>query len=210
MAKCRPLAHSKAKRNAFELFERLRTLGRRTLAPTPRIRTTSHSCDSHRTRRTSLTTGATTSRTVCAPGEEHPVIEAHLTKYRSLLPTLALIFQVADYETGPVGLEAVERAAAWCALLEGHARRVYSSVAAPDVAGAKALLGKIRSGALGHPFSARDVYHRGWAGLAGSEPTRAAIALLEDLGWVRRVRSETPGRAREDVHLHPRLRKRGS
>jgi putative DNA primase/helicase len=35
-------------------------------------------------------------------GEEHPAIEAHLAKYRSLVPSLALICHLADGAAGPV------------------------------------------------------------------------------------------------------------
>ena len=63
-------------------------------------------------------------------GQDHPIISQHLSKYRSLMPSLALIFHasvIADSkETIPqVGITAVEQAAAWCAYLESHARRIY-------------------------------------------------------------------------------------
>ena len=199
--------NSEAKRNAAELFERLahadpQDLGADVSDPdvTPFVRFTDKAQKFFDDWRNELENRLRT-------GDEHPAIEAHLVKYRSLLPSLALIFQLVDHETGPVALESAERAAAWCALLEAHARRIYGAVVAPDLAGAKTLLGKIRSGKLEHPFQARDVYHHGWAGLAGAEPVKAAIATLGDFGWVRTKVAHTAGRPRTDIHVHPCLRK---
>ena len=53
-------------------------------------------------------------------------------KYRSLMPSLALIGHlidgVAGGTTGPVSRAAAARAVAWCEYLQGHARRLYASV----------------------------------------------------------------------------------
>ena len=47
--------------------------------------------------------------------DEHPIIIAHLAKYRLLMPSLALIFHLCDAdELCPVTLEASKRAAWWC------------------------------------------------------------------------------------------------
>lgn len=60
---------------------------------------------------------------------DHPFILQHLSKYRSLMPSLSLIFhliRVADKTGGgDVSLEAAAQAAAWCEYLESHARRIY-------------------------------------------------------------------------------------
>ncbi len=57
---------------------------------------------------------------------------SHVAKYRSLMPSLALIGHlidgVAGGPTGPVSGGAAARAVAWCEYLQGHARRLYASV----------------------------------------------------------------------------------
>lgn len=58
------------------------------------------------------------------------IIVEHLSKYRSLMPSLALIdhiIKVADLKKaqGGVSLESAQKAAAWCDFLEAHARRIY-------------------------------------------------------------------------------------
>jgi putative DNA primase/helicase len=141
-------------------------------------------------------------------GEEHPAIEAHLAKYPSLMPSLALLFHLADTDTvpvGPVTARSAQRAAAWCDLLEAHARRVYQVVTAENLRAARTLLGKIRAGRLPSPFGARDVYRAGWAGLTNRQVVDEALALLDDHGWVRRAEVETRGRPRTEYTAHPSL-----
>src|SRR5262249_25469479 len=64
-----------------------------------------------------------------------------LGKYRSLMPTLALIFHLVDIAdgsgSGPVSMQAAGMAAAWCDYLEAHARRVYGMVASLQVQAAR-------------------------------------------------------------------------
>lgn len=143
-------------------------------------------------------------------GEEHPAFEAHLVKYRSLVPSLALINHLIDTGMGPVELEALERAIRYADHLEAHARRVYSSIAMPDVDAAKTLLAKLKAkrvqedGEPLNPFRARDVYRKGWAGLTESGTVHSAIDLLEDFGWLqRRTEGQTGGRDRAEVYVHP-------
>jgi hypothetical protein len=142
--------------------------------------------------------------------DESPLIESHLAKYRSLMPSLALLFHLIEVVDGagvsPIRLHAAHLAAEWCALLEAHARRIYSCVADPDLEPARALGDRIRAGALQSPFAYRDVYRRGWSNLDSPEAAKRAVVALEDLGWVRIVESrETGGAPRVDVHIHPRL-----
>jgi putative DNA primase/helicase len=136
-------------------------------------------------------------------GEEHPAIEAHLVKYTKLMPTLALIFHLADGIPGAVSLASAQRAAAWCDLLEAHARRVYASVTAEKLRAARALLSKLRSGKLISPFTARDVYRAAWAGLSDREVVEEALNTLADHGWLRDATVETSGRSRHEYHIHP-------
>jgi putative DNA primase/helicase len=142
--------------------------------------------------------------------DENSLIESHLAKYRKLMPALALLFHLADIadgrEGGPISLASAELAVKWCALLEAHARRIYSCVVEPDLESARALAEKIKDGALPSPFQIREVYRHGWASLDDPHTARRAVGILQDLGWVRSVEiAQTGGAPREDVHIHPRL-----
>ena len=64
--------------------------------------------------------------------EEHPIIIQHLSKYRSLMPSLSLIFHLINIADGKkendISLDVTQKAAACCAYLESHARRIYGMV----------------------------------------------------------------------------------
>jgi putative DNA primase/helicase len=124
----------------------------------------------------------------------HPALVCHLSKYRSLMPSLALLFELADAAadnraTQSVSLRHAQQAAAWCEYLESHARRIYSCVVTPQLRAARDLASKIKRGQLAGPFSLRDVYLKGWSGLDTPEAVRQAVEVLEDAGWIRSLPS---------------------
>jgi len=130
-------------------------------------------------------------------GELHPALISHLSKYRSLMPSLALLFHLAETagssNAGTVSLASAKRAAAWCEYLESHARRVYSCIVTPQLRAARELADKIkrrRVGAEGF-FSCRDVYLKGWSGLDSPEAVKQASEVLQDAGWVRDLSGES-------------------
>jgi len=118
---------------------------------------------------------------------EHPAFEAHLSKYRKLVPALALLIHLANRDTGPVSLVALEKAVLWAIYLEAHARRIYAAVLRPDTAAARELVKHLKRGELAERFTLRETYRKGWAGLASKEDAEAAAEILCDLGWIRAV-----------------------
>jgi hypothetical protein len=152
----------------------------------------------------------TTHERIVRSCDEHPVVISHLAKYRSLLPSLALLFHVVsavDRGTGgPVTIEATERAIAWCAYLEAHARRVYESVTAGPRVAARVLAGKLRAGKLTSPFASREILRAQWSGLTARDEIAGALGLLESLHWVRpeHVPATTRGgRSTTRYHINP-------
>jgi putative DNA primase/helicase len=143
--------------------------------------------------------------------EYHPAFEAHLSKYRSLAPTLALLCHLADldYEanTRPmqVGIEPTLRALAWCEYLEKHAQRVYAAILDPCLAAARELARHMRAEDLPTVFTAREVYLKGWRLLDG-DGTQKALEYLEEMGYVRSERRETGGRPQTLWHINPALK----
>ena len=139
-------------------------------------------------------------------GEMYPALEAHLAKYRKLVPGLALISHVANGEHGPVSERAVLRALAWAEYLETHARRAYASVTQADAESARALLTRIRRGEVPDPFVRRDVYLKHWAHLSTPEETHQAVRLLVDLDCLREERQETGGAPKTLYRINPKVR----
>jgi putative DNA primase/helicase len=130
--------------------------------------------------------------------ELHPALISHLSKYRSLLPSLAVLFHLADAATGDGDADAVSihhtrKAAAWCEYLQSHARRVYSCVVTPQMRAARELAEKIKQRKVGTDgfFSCRDVYLKGWSGLDSPEAVRQAAEVLRDAEWLRDLRDES-------------------
>jgi putative DNA primase/helicase len=137
-------------------------------------------------------------------GELHPAIESHIAKYRGLIPRLALITHLIDVGKGPVGHAAVLRALMWVEYLEAHALRLYGAGAEPGRAAARAILSKLRAGALKDRFTARDVHRPRWAGLDDHEHVQLGLDLLRDHDWIVPIELETGGRPRVEYAINPR------
>lgn len=137
-------------------------------------------------------------------GDLHPAMEAHLAKFRSLVPTLALLIHLADSpQGGPVTHVALMTACAWAEYLESHAARLYSQSLAPGTAAAIELDKHLKD--LPDGFTARDVYTRNWHRL-NRESTYAALQVMEDYGRIRGEQAAGPGRPTTRYVVHPKLR----
>lgn len=142
----------------------------------------------------------------------HPALVAHLAKYRSLLPTLAGLFELADCaaesrDVSNINLIHTRQAAAWCEYLESHAKRIYSCVTSPDVHAARLLAGHIEREDLEETFSTREIYaaHH-WSSLDTPERVRGALGVLADGSWVRAVEQKSAfGRPSELWQVNPKV-----
>ncbi len=140
-------------------------------------------------------------------GEEHRVIIAHLSKYRSLVPSLALTLHLADRRSGPVTAQSLQTALEWAEYLESHARRIFASLGRQNDESAKALAAHIRRQDLKSPFTVRQVYNmHHWAELEDKASAQAAVDVLVELGWLAEQRRETGGRPLVEYFVNPMLR----
>jgi putative DNA primase/helicase len=143
--------------------------------------------------------------------DEPPYLLEHLSKYRSLMPSLAHIdhlINVADgKDEGDVSLSATERAAGWCEVLESHARRIYALIGDVNQRAAAALAEKIQKGKLQDGFTIRDIYHqKHWHLLSKKEVVVEACAELIDAGWLKQEELEIPGRQPKIIHrINPKI-----
>lgn len=142
---------------------------------------------------------------------EAPAMRAHISKYRSLFPSLALLFHLADgLESFAVGIEHTRQAAAWCGFLESHARRIYGTFGTPAEKAARNLLARLESGVLGAEgcFTPREAYRHHWAKLGTPEEVRAAAEVLVSAGWLRPLEpdAEQTGRPSEAYLVFPEVR----
>jgi putative DNA primase/helicase len=142
-------------------------------------------------------------------GDLSPAIETVLAKYRSLVPSLALLIHCVDVpEGGPVGLTALIKACAWTEYLESHAHRIYSAKLAPAILSARALAAKIKAGKLADRFTVRTVYQNGWSRLSTTELAQQGINLLVELDWLRAINDPTAtvgGRPKTVYQINPAI-----
>jgi len=134
-----------------------------------------------------------------------PQFAAHLSKYRGLVPRLALIHHLASGDTGRVSRRAVLAALAWAEYLEAHAARAYASLTRAETDVASAIMRRIRKGDLKNGFTDRDVYRNGWSGLTNRESVGAGLKLLEDYDWLASERLTTGGRPSTVWYINPSI-----
>jgi putative DNA primase/helicase len=143
--------------------------------------------------------------------ELHPALTAHLAKYRSLMPSLALLSCLAgEPQRESISLDDARRAAALCEYYESHARRMYSCVITPQMRAAHELAGKIKQHKVGAngSFSCRDIYLKGWSGLTSPELVGQAAEVLEDAHWIKRLADQqkpTGGRPPDRYAINQRV-----
>jgi putative DNA primase/helicase len=146
--------------------------------------------------------------------DDHHLLLEHLSKYRKLMPALALILHVIDLADGKqsdgISVENAERACALCEYFESHARRIYALVTDIDTLAAAILAKKIEDGKLRDGFTSRDVYRqKGF--LKDREIAKIACDELLESGWLREVeKSVAKGQKRKISYLiNPKIN-RGS
>jgi len=131
-------------------------------------------------------------------GDLGSLLAGHLSKYRSLMPSLAGLFEIASRRLG--GFEGFDGgqeicristsntvlAMRWCIYLEDHAHRVYG-LTNTEVRAALDLLAKIRHRAIGKDgfLTAREISQAGWKWLDTPEKVRNATDVLIKAGYLR-------------------------
>jgi len=141
--------------------------------------------------------------------DDDPIMLEHLGKFRSLFPSLALIFHLIDIAdgntSGDISLKAAKQAAAWCDYLESHARRIYGYVSDIGIKAAESLLLKITKGKLQDGFTVRGVYRNQWHLLNDKEIVQKACDELVDVDCIREREIQGSGRPKIIYQINPKL-----
>ena len=132
-----------------------------------------------------------------------PALESHLSKYRKLVPALALVNHLADHGVGAVSEAATLRALAFAEYLELHARRAYAAGSEAESAAAKVILARLRKGEIADGFTLRDIHQKGWSNLSDRDQVKAGLDLLTDLDWLAAKTEQTGGRPRVSYTINP-------
>jgi hypothetical protein len=145
--------------------------------------------------------------------EDNEMMHEHLSKYRSLMPSLALIFHLVEVAEGKVKgsvtLEAAQKAAQWCDFLEAHARRIYGLVSDISIKAASCLAAKIAKGEIQEGFTIREVRRKEWSFLTDTNIIRAACEELCDAGWLReqQLDATSTSKGKTVFLINPRAKK---
>ena len=142
--------------------------------------------------------------------DHKPAFASHIAKYRSLMPSLALIFHLVNLAdgtvSGPVSLEAAQLAAAWCEYLEAHALKLYAPEVSSHIRAAQLLAQKIEDGVILDSATVRSIYNAGWESLTDRETVMSGLEVLAECHWIRIEEKVTGGRPSQVVRLHLELR----
>lgn len=140
---------------------------------------------------------------------DEPLIIEHLTKYRKLMPSLALIFHLINLadkrSAGAITLDCVERAAGWCDYLESHARRIYENGINPGYQAARNLAKRIQAGELGGQTDAREIYRKQWSMLKTKEEVEIACHTLIEAGWLREEINAESRKRKKVYAINPKI-----
>ncbi|BCF95567.1 hypothetical protein PPGU19_001360 [Paraburkholderia sp. PGU19] len=135
----------------------------------------------------------------------HAAVGSHFGKYRSLVPSFALIIHLAAGGVGPVSKPALQLAIGWAAYLRLHAKRIYNYSTRGDALAALALGEAIQAGKLRDGFSLRDLQRKNWSGLPTRERCQQAIEILAERNWLCIERVESNGKVTERCRINPAL-----
>jgi len=125
-------------------------------------------------------------RRLRAPDGMQYMLEGHISKYRKLVPVLALINHLAeDGAHGLISGRAMDRALRFIEYLESHAQRIYGCRKASNADAAKAILDRVKHNYLGEGFTVRMIRENGWSGLKEQEEVVEGLKLLCTANWLK-------------------------
>jgi hypothetical protein len=139
-----------------------------------------------------------------------PAFESHLAKYRSLMPSLSLLFWILEdpnnvNANSQVSLIATKKAIEWCEFLEKHAVKAYAIGHNAQTFATHRLSQFIEQGEINDGMAVRSIYRKQWAQLGTVQLVDSALANLEELGWLRLVYTTVQGGRTRKIELHPKF-----
>ena len=141
--------------------------------------------------------------------DDHPALISHLAKYRSLLPSLALIIHMVESNDSdtvePVSKQVIIKACGWCEYLETHARRIYAAATNSPLQAAKLILQKIQKRKLESGFNSRLIQRKNWTGLTVNEEIKLGLDVLVDHCYLIELVNETGGRPSTAYNINPEI-----
>lgn len=193
-----------ARERVIEIFNKIDSLKPSSLEGIPGVRFSDAAQEAFDSWRTSLESRLRSQEMNCS------AFESHLAKYRSLMPTLALLFWILEDLNNLNGSAAVSFSAAtlaikWCDFLEKHAMKAYRIGQNAEMLAVKKLAECIKSGLVPHKFPVRSLYRKHWRQINTPQLVDHALESLEDLNWLRISPATVQGGSSKRIMLHPKF-----
>lgn len=129
--------------------------------------------------------------------------KSYLSKYRSLLPSLALIFQLVEpINNTEVSEESIQKAIIWCELLESHIDKTLGlSISIESYA--KVLLSCLQDGIIYSGMNIRELYRKKPKGIKTPKAVKDGIRTLEKHGYLKIIKEKGLGGQSETIFINP-------
>lgn len=130
--------------------------------------------------------------------DDHPSLVAHFAKYRSLIPSLALLVHLGNGETGNVSGQALDAALKWDRYLRPHAVRMFASARGTDpryVHERMALDRLLAMSEADRTVAGLHQWAKRWRGIEDTDDTRAVVQRLARRNLLRIRAPEPSGKA---------------
>lgn len=146
-------------------------------------------------------------------GNLDDIIKTHLSKYRSLIPELCLIFHIMDstidnsFKFQNISKATLERAITFSNFLREHMKIAYDLKTNKDDL-ALSLLAKIKTGDLFDGMTVRELQRKGWSGLTDNNSLWFSLQILAERNIIRTVRvpaSAKGGASKQVIKINPKL-----
>lgn len=119
--------------------------------------------------------------------EQHGLVN-HITKYRKMVPALALLIELAEDPSATEIMEqSIVKAIRWANYLVTHAKRIYGIQDKPTII-AQQILDKRKQ--LNKSFSPSEVTQSNWSGLKSTKEVRHGIEVLVNHNYLIKLDSQ--------------------
>tara|TARA_Y100001978_G_scaffold157818_1_gene143405 strand:- start:442 stop:1503 length:1062 start_codon:yes stop_codon:yes gene_type:complete len=134
-----------------------------------------------------------------------PDLLMHLNKYRSLVPSLALLTHLIDDGVSPVSAAALDKALRWSTYLEGHLIRIYAEADRPAKSSLETLVEKVKQGRVTDDMTVSQILRNKWQGLGSKDTVESCLGQLVACGWAKVIEESTGGRPAKRYVFHPNI-----
>lgn len=128
---------------------------------------------------------------------------SHFTKYRKLVPSLALIlYLLTGKRDCYIDVASLLMAIKWADLLKSHAFRIYGQVLNISETTARLIAERIIKKELDSEFTLRDLKRKCWSGI-NEDTTEKGLETLQEAGWGKIEKIDTNGRPSSLFKINP-------